>query len=222
MNITAQIFMIFSLIKIQYQLSKKGLYIMAGGFTEKERVEIRQRLLDSGYELSTEIGIKKMTIAMIAKNSEVAVGTFYNFFASKEEYVVAMIRDTEVKYEKEMASHFSKDGTIALKKFLEVFRENFKPENNFLLRIKLDDWVWLKSHISDSAYLNMANDLKKYEFMFAKIRGIRKDAEPGVVVNFIKSIYALYQNRDTLFEESLQTNVDLIFDALYRYLKEGQ
>ena len=195
---------------------------MAGGFTEKERVEIRQRLLDSGYELSAEIGIKKMTIATIAKNSEVAVGTFYNFFASKEEYVVAMIRDTEVKYEKEMASHFSKDGTIALKKFLGVFRENFKPENNFLLRIKLDDWVWLKSHISDSAYLNTANDLKKYEFMFAKIRGIRKDAEPGVVVNFIKSIYALYQNRDTLFEGSLQTNVDLIFDALYRYLKERQ
>jgi AcrR family transcriptional regulator len=222
MNITIQIFMILSLIKIQYQLSKKGLYIMAGGFSDKERVEIRQRLLNSGYELSTEAGIKKMTIAMIAKNPEVAVGTFYNFFASKEEYVVAMIRDTEVKYEKEMASHFSKDGTIALKKFLEVFRENFKPENNFLLRIKLDDWVWLKSHISDSAYLNTANDLKKYEFMFAKIRGIRKDAEPGVVVNFIKSIYALYQNRDTLFEESLQTNVDLIFDALYRYLKEGR
>ena len=195
---------------------------MAGGFSDKERVEIRQRLLNSGYELSTEVGIKKMTIAMIAKNSEVAVGTFYNFFASKEEYVVAMIRDTEVKYEKKMASHFSKDGTIALKKFLEVFRENFKPENNFLLRIKLDDWVWLKSHISDSAYLNMANDLKKYEFMFAKIRGIRKDAEPGIVVNFIKSIYALYQNRDTLFEESLQTNVDLIFDTLYRYLKEGR
>ena len=214
--------MIFSLIKIQYQLSKKGLYIMSGGFSDKERVEIRQRLLNSGYELSTEVGIKKMTIAMIAKNSEVAVGTFYNFFASKEEYAVAMIRDTEVKYEKEMASHFSKDGTIALKKFLEVFRENFKPENNFLLRIKLDDWVWLKSHISDSAYLNMANDLKKYEFMFTKIRGIRKDAEPGVVVNFVKSIYALYQNRDTLFEKSLQTNVDLIFDALYRYLKEGR
>ena len=195
---------------------------MAGGFSEKERVEIRQKLLDSGYELSTEIGIKKMTIAMIAKNTEVAVGTFYNFFASKEEYVVAMIRNTEAKFEKEMVSHFSKDGTIALRKFLEVFRENFKPENNFLLQLKLDDWVWLKSHISDSIYLNTANDLKKYEFMFRKIKGIRKDAEPGVVVNFIKSIYALYQNRDTLFEESLQINVDLIFDALYRYLKEGR
>ena len=193
---------------------------MAGGFSLKEKEEIGQRLLMSGYELSIGVGLKKMTVAMIAKNSGIAVGSFYNFYASKEDFVVAMIRDTEEKFEKEMASHFSKDGTITLKKFLEVFRENFVPENNILLRMKLDDWVWLKSHIKDSAYLNKYNDLKKYEFMFTKMRGIRHDAEPGVVVNFIKSIYALYQNRETLFEESLQTNVDLIFDSIYRYLRE--
>ena len=195
---------------------------MAGGFTEIEREEIRKKLLMSGYELSTDIGLKKMTIAIIAKNTGVAVGTFYNFYASKEEFVIAMIRETEKEFEEKMISHFSKDGTITLKKFLQVFRDNFKPENNILLRVKLDDWVWLKSHIKDSAYLNKTNDLEKYEFMFTKIKGIRQDAEPGVVVNFIKSIYALYQNRDTLFEEVLQTNVDLIFDCIYRYLKEGR
>ena len=194
---------------------------MAGGFTEKEREEIRKSLLNSGYELSTKIGLKKMTVAMIAKNTGVAVGTFYNFYASKEEFVIAMIRETEKGFEEKMISHFSKDGTITLKKFLEVFRENFRPENNILLRMKLDDWVWLKSHVKDSTYLNRTNDLEKYEFMFTKMKGIRRDAEPGVVINFIKSIYALYQNRDTLFEESLQTNVDLIFDSIYRYLKEG-
>ena len=195
---------------------------MAGGFTEKERVEIRQRLIDSGYELSTEIGLKKMTVAMIAKNTGVSVGTFYNFYASKEEFVIAMIRETEKGFEEKMKSNFSKDGTITLKKFLDVFRDNFKPENNVLLRMKLDDWVWLKSHINDSANLNKTNDLEKYEIMFTRIKGLRRDIEPGVVINFIKSIYTLYQNRDTLFEESLQTNVDLIFDSIYRYLKEGR
>ncbi len=192
---------------------------MAGGFTDKEREEIRQKLLDSGYELSTDIGLKKMTVAMIAGSAGIAVGTFYNFYASKEEFVIAIIRDTEVRFENEMAKHFSKDGTISLKKFLEVFRGNFKPENNILLRMKLDDWVWLKTHISDSAYLNKTTDIKKYEFLFTRIKGIRQDADPGVVVNFIKSIYALYQNRDSLFEDSLQINVDLIFETVYRYLK---
>ena len=195
---------------------------MAGGFSVEEREEIEKRLLKSGYELCTKVGLKKMTVAMIAKSSGIAVGSFYNFHASKEDFVVAMIRDTEEEFEKKMAAHFSKDGTITLEKFLEVFRENFMPENNILLRMKLDDWVWLKYHVKDSVYLNKTNDLKKYEFMFTKLKGIRHDAEPGVVVNFIKSIYALYQNRETLFEESLQTNVDLIFDAIYRYLKEGR
>lgn len=192
---------------------------MAGDFSDKEREEIRQKLLDSGYELSTDIGLKKMTVAMIAGSAGIAVGTFYSFYASKEEFVIAIIRDTEMRFENEMAKHFSKDGTISLKKFLEVFRGNFKPENNILLRMKLDDWVWLKSHISDSAYLNKTTDIKKYEFLFTRIKGIRQDADPGVVVNFIKSIYALYQNRDSLFEDSLQTNVDLIFETVYRYLK---
>lgn len=192
---------------------------MAGDFSDKEREEIRQKLLDSGYELSTDIGLKKMTVAMIAGSAGIAVGTFYSFYASKEEFVIAIIRDTEMRFENEMAKHFSKDGTISLKKFLEVFRGNFKPENNILLRMKLDDWVWLKSHISDSAYLNKTTDIKKYEFLFTRIKGISQDADPGVVVNFIKSIYALYQNRDSLFEDSLQTNVDLIFETVYRYLK---
>ena len=53
------------------------------------------------------------------------------------------------------------------------------------------------------------------------VTGIRTDFDPGVVINFIKSIYASYQNRDTFFEDALQMNVDLIFEAIYRYVSLG-
>ena len=192
---------------------------MAGGFTDEQREEINLKLINAGCEISSKIGLKKMTVAMIAKEAGVAVGSFYNFYTSKEEFVVAMIRDTELSFEDNLAKQFDKDGRITLKKFLNAFREDFKPENNLLLRMKLDDWVWMKNHISDSSYFDTSKDIKKFEYMTQRMVGVRKDADPGVVVNFIKSIYALYQNRDSLFEESLQTNVDLIFDSLYRYLK---
>ena len=192
---------------------------MAGGFTDEQREEIRLNLISAGCEISTKPGLKKMTVPMIAKEAGVAVGTFYNFYSSKEEFVTAMIRDTELRFERVMAKQFSKDGKITLKRFLSVFRENFRPENNLLLRMKLDDWVWMKTHITDSSYFDQSNDMERFEYMMQRMKGVREDADPGVVVNFIKSIYALYQNRDTLFEGSLQTNVDLIFDSIYRYLK---
>ena len=192
---------------------------MAIAFTNEQRDIIRGKLIEAGFELSTSIGFKKMTVATVAKSAGVAVGSFYIFFDSKENFVLALIKEAEKEAELRMATVFEKDGTIPLKKFLSVFRENFRPETNFLLKISLDDWVWLKSHLTDTTYFNTSSDRQKIEYLLPRIKGVREDIDPGVVVNFIKSIYALYQNRETLFEESLETNVDLIFDSIYRYLK---
>ena len=46
-------------------------------------------------------------------------------------------------------AYLANSGTIDIKEFLDLFRDCFRPENNFLLKIKLDDWVWLKTHIHD-------------------------------------------------------------------------
>ena len=192
---------------------------MAIAFTQEQKDEIQGKLIEAGFELSTSIGFKKMTVATVAKSAGVAVGTFYIFYDSKESFVLALIKEAEKEAELKMATAFSKDGTIRLKKFLNTFRENFRPETNFLLKISLDDWVWLKSHLTDTTYFNTSSDRQKIEYLLPRIKGVREDIDPGVVVNFIKSIYALYQNRETLFEESLETNVDLIFDSIYRYLK---
>lgn len=192
---------------------------MAIAFTQEQKDEIQGKLIEAGFELSTSIGFKKMTVATVAKSAGVAVGSFYIFFDSKENFVLALIKEAEKEAELRMATVFEKDGTIPLKKFLSVFRENFRPETNFLLKISLDDWVWLKSHLTDTTYFNTSSDRQKIEYLLPRIKGVREDIDPGVVVNFIKSIYALYQNRETLFEESLETNVDLIFDSIYRYLK---
>lgn len=192
---------------------------MAGGFTEEEREQVRRKLLDSGYELFLSSGFRMMTVAGITKRAGVAVGTFYNFYESKEQFVIALIKDTEAGFVTKMQNAFLSNGTITLQKFMKIYREFYYPENNFLLNATLDDWVWLKSHIKDSEYLNVENDLNKFHYLLPRIKGIRADVDPGVIVNSIKMIYALYQNRDTLFEDSIPANVDLIFDSLYRYMK---
>ena len=193
---------------------------MAGGFTEEQKTIIRAKLIAAGYELSRKCGIKKMTVAMVANAAGVAVGSFYNFFESKESFVVALMEEYEKNAMQHISEHFSPEGTISLKEFLSAYRAYFRPENNFFFNIGLNDWVWLKTHITDTDYFNKLNDMKKMEYMIPKIKGVRKDIDYGVVVNFIKSIYALYQNKDTVFEGSLQTNVDLIFDTIYGYMKE--
>lgn len=195
---------------------------MAIAFTQEQRDEIQGKLIEAGFELSSTIGFKKMTISKITEAAGVAVGSFYIFYDSKESFAKALIQETEDRSMRKLMAKLAADGTIELREFLYLYRDCFRPENNFLLRIKLDDWVWLKTHITDDSYFERSGDADRLYKILPHIKGIRKDINPGVVINFIKSIYAIYQNRETFFEESLQENVDLIFDTIYRYIREEE
>ena len=193
---------------------------MAVAFSSEEREEIHNKLIEAGVELSSKIGFKKMTIAKVAGTAGVAVGSFYIFFDSKENFAKAMIADMELRSMKKMTDLIANSGTVSFKEFLDWYRDYFRPENNFMLSLRLDDWVWLKTHITDGTYFEQGRDMERIKELLPGLTGIRKDFDLGVVVNFVKAIYAMYQNRETFFEESLQENVDLIFETIYRYAGE--
>ena len=85
---------------------------MAIAFTQEQKDEIQEKLIEAGFALSTSIGFKKMTVATVAKSAGVAVGSFYIFFDSKENFVLALIKEAEKEAELRMATVFEKDGTI--------------------------------------------------------------------------------------------------------------
>ena len=178
---------------------------MAGGFTEEQRNSIRKKLLEAGVSLSTSMGFKRMTVASVAK----------------EAFALAMINELENRSLTEFMEKLDGVDTIPLREFLHWCREYFRPETNFLLCLKLEDTIWLKSHIAAGSYFENGPDMERIQKIIPYVTGIRTDFDPGVVINFIKSIYASYQNRDTFFEDALQMNVDLIFEAIYRYVSLG-
>lgn len=59
---------------------------MPANFTEKQREQIRKKLLGIGYDMIREIGLKRMKVSMIAERADIATGTFYHFFDSKESF----------------------------------------------------------------------------------------------------------------------------------------
>ena len=52
-------------------------------FTEEERTEYREKMLDAGFDLLKEYGMTHMSVAKITEAAGIGVSTFYNFFESK-------------------------------------------------------------------------------------------------------------------------------------------
>ena len=179
---------------------------MPANFTEEQRKVIQERLIAIGYDLVREMGLKKMKVSIIAERADIATGTFYHFFNSKEAYVKALIDEQETEYQKQWLPVLQSKGKLTLEQAVHYFRESFRKENNILMELTLDDWVWLKSH--------RTKEVQKY---LSYIEGIRPDVDIRIIINFFKTIYSMAQNRETFIEEVFEKNIDMIFECIYNY-----
>jgi AcrR family transcriptional regulator len=60
--------------------------------TERRRAETRRRLLEAGQSVIGERGVAGLRITDVTERADVALGSFYNHFSSKEELVDEVVR----------------------------------------------------------------------------------------------------------------------------------
>lgn len=190
---------------------------MPANFTEEQREQIREKLLGIGYDMIREIGLKRMKVSMIAERADIATGTFYHFFDSKESFVKALIQEQDREMEQKLASMLLPSGKISLDQAIHLFRDSFLKENNILMELTLDDWVWLKKHKTKDRLFSAVHDEQEAMRYLSYVDGIRPDLDIRIIINFFKTIYSMAQNRDTFIEDVFETNIDMIFDCIYRY-----
>lgn len=190
---------------------------MPANFTEGERQEIQERLIALGYDLIREMGLKKMKVSVIAARANIATGTFYHFFASKEAYVKALIDAQDEKSQAELASMLQNGKKLTLEQAIEWFRDSFRPENNILMELTFDDWVWLKSHRTEDGIFSAMHDEQEAKRYLSYVDGIRPDLDVRIIINFFKTIYSMAENRETFIADVFETNIDLIFDCIYHF-----
>lgn len=190
---------------------------MPANFTEEQKAAIREKLIAIGYDLIREMGLKKMTVAMIAEKADIATGTFYHFFDSKEDYVKVLIDEQENNWQKQLSVVVQRNGKLTLEQAVHCFRESFRRENNILMELTLEDWVWLKTHRTKDFLFSRVHDEQEVQRYLSYIEGLRPDIDLRIIINFFKTIYSMAQNRDTFIEEVFEKNIDMIFECIYNY-----
>jgi AcrR family transcriptional regulator len=62
--------------------------------TERQRQRTRRQLLDAGRSLIAAKGVAGLRIQEITETADVALGSFYNYFESKDEFLEAIITES--------------------------------------------------------------------------------------------------------------------------------
>jgi AcrR family transcriptional regulator len=84
----------------------------AGSLRERKRVATRQAILAAAIALFSERGFESPTIEQIAASAEIGKGTVYNYFATKEEILVAFMVELEGKFQRRISRYAEAEGGL--------------------------------------------------------------------------------------------------------------
>ncbi|MCM1253676.1 MAG: TetR/AcrR family transcriptional regulator [Clostridium sp.] len=191
---------------------------MPASFTKKQQNKIREQLFHEGIKLFRTYGVQRTTVSKLTSVCGIAKGSFYSFYESKEAYILALIKWAESKTEEMLKEKLAGRSRMSAHEFLEFFREYLYSEYDLMNGLTIDDFLWLKTHMADADLFNPVDQMAQAKIWLSLIYDVRDGIDYGIVVNLIKSIYAMREHRDTLVEASLDNSIDIMLRTLEIYI----
>ena len=186
-------------------------------FDKVGRDTVRTQLLEKGFELIKQHGMKKTSVSEIAKKTGIATGTFYNFFPSKEEFIYQL-----VIYKRHSVKTAFEELTVNGKADKEAFREYLRKiyfEDNDVFQYLRDEEIdILRSRWSEEYWKNEKNDEQTSKWILEHLTGLNEKVNWKIFANFTKSLSLIRHGKDKLYQEEYEATLTMVIDALIDYL----
>ena len=202
---------------------------MAKAFNEREKKIIEETLVEKGREYFGNFGLKKTSIKDLTSAANIAQGTFYKFFGSKEELYFEILEREEEKIKEELLTKYLASGEITypiMKEFLmrglEIIESNsllqrlyFDGEYELLLRKLPREKI--ENHIQNDS------DLLSPLVEWWQKEGIMIEKDPKVISGVIRSLFLITLHKKEIGEEVYDDTLELMVDLVARGLiKKGE
>lgn len=189
-------------------------------FSEEEREQIRQQMLEAGFPLLKEYGMTHTSISKITEAASIAVGTFYKFWKNKEAYMAELIS---------YHAHKMMPGLIGAEAIAGK-RKLGREDAARYLRAVVDENISIYPHMTleDEAGLlratnafvpDLAKESAVAESLLQYLDHVRADVNLGLVANLTKVLVLTAESREELhvsaYRETLEVQIDTILNLVF-------
>ena len=188
-------------------------------FDKMGRDKVRIQLLETGFELIKQHGMKKTSVSEIAKKTGIATGTFYNFFPSKEEFIYQLVVYKRQSV-KEAFEELTAEGKADREQFRRYLRRIYLEDNDVFQYLSDEEINILRSRWKEEYWKNERNDEQTSKWVLSCLSGLKQDVNWKVFANFTKSISLIRHGKEKLYEEEYEATIEMFIDAIIDHLFE--
>ncbi|WP_440299960.1 TetR/AcrR family transcriptional regulator [Huintestinicola butyrica] len=187
-------------------------------FTEEEMTKLRHELILAGIRLSRELGLQRMSVEKITSTVEIAKGSFYIFFDSKEDFILEIADYANRETEKMLLAALNGRRQMSAHEFISFFNTYIHSDYDLMGGLTVNDFFWLQKHIKKQDLFDPDAQLKTAQLWLSLINDVRDGVDVGTFINLIKSIYAIREHSDTMVKASIENSIQVILRTIEIYI----
>lgn len=189
-------------------------------FSEEEKKEIKAKMFEAGISLIKEYGLTHASVTKITDAAGIGKSTFYNFFESKELFVIALIRYERGKAMKMIEEHLAGRERMTREEGKKLLHMIIYHQDSIYQYLTEEDVKNLYPAMEKAGFIEDDLNSDTPQYLLNIIEGTRADADPKVFVNFLRMRALCVSQKDALHQDVLDQNIEMIFDKMFEYIFE--
>jgi len=191
---------------------------MAKHFSEKERQQITDQLCEIGHKEFTFRGLRAARIEDICRAAGISKGSFYNFFAAKEQLFIAIIEKRETVHRAkltQLANAFDGDEVDLSNLIFDAIANSIETDPFIAVMMQPGEMEHLARKIGPEQMA--AHQQGDFEFFAAltsdlQKRGYFKSASPNLITELSVLVFCTYMQKDLLPPQMFNSSITHLRD----------
>ena len=194
-------------------------------FTIKEKEQLKEKMFIGGLELLKTNGMTHMSVEKITASAGIGKSTFYNFFLTKEDFVLQLIEFNRSRFWKAVAEKLEGREKLTIDEGKQVLRSIINNNDSVYQYLTPEDEKKLADASPDKGMADIDEEAKTLRKLFAVFENVRENVDFAVVSNLLKILALTAENRAMLHESGYQRTQEklfaLLFDCVFEEEKNG-
>ncbi len=178
----------------------------------------RQKILDAAANRFEHQGFANTSIADLMRTANLGVGTFYNYFNSKEEVLLTLARNLREEVEKNIFAHEVNQSSAELLELCCVCTAKVIDENRFILPL----FISASEHSDKPEQISQSlspgfGELFEGIILRGQRRGeFRADVPTNIISEMIHSIYqtTAFSKLEISFQENIRLKIKILLKGI--------
>lgn len=187
-------------------------------FTEEEKKEIKEKMFEAGLTLIKQNGLTHTSVEKITDFAGIGKSTFYNFYTSKEEFVIDLISYERNKGMQMIQEKLNGRPKLTVDESKNLIRMIIYSQDSIYQYLNEEDVQKLYPAMQKKGMIKSDLDSEVPAYLLSIFEGVRSDADPRIFLNYIRILALAVFQKDTLRQDVLEQTLELMFEKLFSYL----